>query len=95
VNPVDVSHDPAFGPEHFDREIHAIFETWARVELEAAGLKKQIRDVKTASSYASQNALTAHFGMGKAEKIDRLTVRRPGKVQMFEGWPADRKLVIE
>jgi hypothetical protein len=71
------------------------FAVGARLELEAAGLKKQIRDVKTGSSYASQNALSAHFGLGKAEKVDRLTVRRPGKVQVFEGWPADRKVVIE
>jgi hypothetical protein len=71
------------------------FAIGARVELEAAGLKKQIRDVKAGSSYASQNALSVHFGLGKAEKVDRLTVRRPGKVQVFEGLPADRKIVIE
>ncbi len=71
------------------------FAIGARVELEAAGLKKQIRDVKAGSSYASQNALAVHFGLGKAEKVDRLTVRRPGKVQVFEGLPADRKIVIE
>jgi hypothetical protein len=70
------------------------FAIGARLELEAGG-KKQIRDVKTASSYASQNALAVHFGMGKADKVDRLTVRRPGKVQVFEGLPADRRLVIE
>jgi hypothetical protein len=70
------------------------FAIGARLELEAAG-KKQIREVKTASSYASQNALSVHFGMGKADKVDRLTVRRAGKVQMFEGWPADRRVVIE
>jgi enediyne biosynthesis protein E4 len=70
------------------------FAIGARLELEAGG-KKQIRDVKTASSYASQNALAVHFGMGKADKVDRLTVRRPGKVQVFEGWPADRRMVIE
>ncbi len=70
------------------------FAIGARLELEAGG-KKQIRDVKTASSYASQNALAVHFGLGKADKVDRLTVRRPGKVQVFEGWPADRRMVIE
>jgi hypothetical protein len=71
------------------------FAIGARLELEAGGGRKQIRDVKTGSSYASQNALAVHFGMGKAAKVDRLTVRRPGKVQAFEGLPADRKLVIE
>jgi hypothetical protein len=71
------------------------FAIGARLELEAAGLKKQIRDVKAGSSYASQNALAAHFGLGKAEKVDRLTVRRPGKVQVFEGLPGDRRIVVE
>jgi hypothetical protein len=71
------------------------FAIGARLELEAGGGRKQIRDVKTGSSYASQNALAVHFGLGKAAKVDRLTVRRPGKVQVFEGLPADRKLVIE
>ena len=66
----------------------------ARLELEAGG-RKQIRDVKTASSYLSQNALAVHFGTGKSEKIDRLTVRRPGRVQVFEGLPADRRIVVE
>jgi len=71
------------------------FAIGARVELETAGLKKQIRDVKAGSSYASQNALAVHFGLGKAATLDRLTVRRPGKVQVFEGLPADRKIMIE
>jgi hypothetical protein len=70
------------------------FAIGARVELEAGG-KRQIRDVKTASSYLSQNALAVHFGLGKSEKVDRLTVRRPGKVQVFEGVPGDRRVVVE
>ena len=70
------------------------FAIGARLELVAGG-KTQIRDVKTASSYASQNALAVHFGLGKSATVDRLTVRRPHKVQIFEGWPADRKMVIE
>jgi hypothetical protein len=71
------------------------FAIGARLELEAGGLRKQIRDVKTGSSYASQNALAVHFGVGKAEKVDRLTVRRPGRVQVFEGLVVDRRVVVE
>ncbi|HEY8020475.1 MAG TPA: CRTAC1 family protein [Thermoanaerobaculia bacterium] len=71
------------------------FGIGARVELEAAGLKKQIRDVKAGSSYASQNALAVHFGLGKAATADRLTIRRPGRVQVFEKVPADRRIVVE
>jgi hypothetical protein len=66
----------------------------ARLELEAGG-KKQIRDVRTASSFLSQNALAIHFGLGKNAKADRLTVRRPGKVQVFVGLPANRRVVLE
>ena len=69
------------------------FGIGARVEVEAGG-KKQIRDVRTASSYLSQNALTAHFGLGKADPVDRLTVRRPGKVQVFLGLPANRRVIL-
>jgi hypothetical protein len=70
------------------------FAVGARLELEAMG-KKQIREVKTGASYASQSALSVHFGLGKGEKVDRLTVRRPGRAQVFEGVPADRRIVIE
>jgi hypothetical protein len=55
----------------------------------------QIRDVRTASSFQAQNALAAHFGLGKSDAADRLTVRWPGgKVQVFAGIPADRRIVI-
>ncbi len=70
------------------------FAIGARLELETGG-KRQIRDVKTASSYLSQNALSVHFGLGKATSVDRLTVRRPGNVQVFENLPANKRLVIE
>ncbi len=70
------------------------FAIGARLELEAGG-KRQIRDVKTASSYLSQNALTVHFGLGKAETIDRLTIRRPGRVDVFRNLPANKRLVVE
>jgi len=66
----------------------------ARLELEAGG-KKQVHDVRTASSFLSQNALAVHFGLGKNAKVDRLTVRRPGKVQVFVGLPANKKVVLE
>jgi hypothetical protein len=70
------------------------FGIGARLELEAGG-KKQIREARTASSYESQNALAVHFGLGKSAKVDRLTVRRPGKVQVWNGLPANRRIVIE
>ncbi|HEV8579058.1 MAG TPA: CRTAC1 family protein [Thermoanaerobaculia bacterium] len=70
------------------------FGIGSRLELESGG-KRQIRDVKTASSYLSQNALAVHFGLGKSDKVDRLTVRRPGKVQVFMGLPVNRRIMVE
>ena len=70
------------------------FGIGARLELESGG-KRQIRDVKTASSYLSQNALAIHFGLGKTETADRLTIRRPGRVDVFRNLPANRRLVME
>lgn len=66
----------------------------ARLELTVGG-KTQVRDVRTSSSFESQNALAAHFGVGKAAAADRLTVRWPsGKVQVFNQLPAGRKVRI-
>lgn len=66
----------------------------ARLELTAAG-RKQEREVRTASSYLSQNALAAHFGLGPAPQADRLTVRWPdGQLQAFHSLPANRRLAI-
>jgi hypothetical protein len=70
------------------------FGVGARLELESGG-KRQIRDVKTGASYASQSALSVHFGLGRSATVDRLTVRRPGNVQIFTGLSANRRLVIE
>ncbi|MDX1997506.1 MAG: CRTAC1 family protein [Thermoanaerobaculia bacterium] len=59
------------GPGH---NRHAI---GARLELTAPGLRRQVREVRTASSYASQNARAAHFGLAGADKAE-LVVKWPG-----------------
>ena len=43
----------------------------------------QIDEVRSGGSYYSQNALTLYFGIGKAERVDRIEVR----------WPAGEKQV--
>jgi hypothetical protein len=48
----------------------------ARCTIEAGG-RRQIADVGSGGSYYSQNSLTLYFGIGKAEKIDRIEVRWP------------------
>lgn len=48
----------------------------ARLELAAGGVT-QVREVRTATSYQSQSALAAHFGLGGAAAAERLAVRWP------------------
>ncbi len=49
----------------------------ARVTVEA-GAKKWIDEVRSGESFYSQNSMILHFGLGPAEKVDRVTVRWPG-----------------
>lgn len=66
----------------------------ARVELEAGG-RRQVREIRTGTSYLSQSALTLHFGLGTAAQADRLTIRWPdGKVQMLTGVPSGSRVVV-
>ena len=61
-----------------------------RLTLEAGG-RRQIREIGAGSSYLSQNAPEAIFGLGGSATVERLTVRWPsGLVQRFENLPADR-----
>jgi hypothetical protein len=48
----------------------------AKVELEAAG-RRQIREVRSSSSFYSSSGLRLHFGLGRAERIERIRVRWP------------------
>lgn len=52
----------------------------ARIRLQAEGLT-QIREIDGGNGYAGESTRRAHFGLGKATKIDRLEIRWPsGKV---------------
>ena len=65
----------------------------ARLELTSQGTT-QVREIRTASSYLSQNALSAHFGLADSEEA-ALTVRWPsGKVQVLRSLPPNRRLHI-
>jgi hypothetical protein len=50
----------------------------ARVTLEAGGLVQR-REVTSARGYLSQSELPVTFGLGKATKIDRVTIEWPGR----------------
>jgi len=63
----------------------------ARLTLTAGDLR-QTREVILGDGYGSQNSLRQHFGLGRASRVDTLTVRWPrsGRVQTFRDVPVDR-----
>ncbi|MBI3722604.1 CRTAC1 family protein [bacterium] len=68
----------------------------ARVVVEAGG-KKQMRELTTTAGYLSGLTKVLHFGLGEAEKIDRVTVTWPGPsraVQTFEGIGRDQLVTL-
>jgi tetratricopeptide (TPR) repeat protein len=61
-----------------------------RLIAEAAG-RSQWREINAGSSYLSQNAPEAIFGLGTSDRVAQLTVRWPsGATQVFRDLPADR-----
>ena len=54
-----------------------VFAIGARVVLVAEG-NRHVREVRSGSSYVSQNDLRLHFGLGDATRVDRVEVRWPG-----------------
>jgi hypothetical protein len=55
----------------------------ARIRLEAGGLA-QIREIDGGNGYAGESTRRAHFGLGKATKIERLEIRWPsGKLEQI------------
>jgi hypothetical protein len=66
----------------------------AAIEVETASAR-QVRRLFTAAGYMSANEPLAHFGLGEAETLERLTVRWPsGHVQAFEGLAADQLYTV-
>jgi len=63
----------------------------ARVTIDSGG-SRQMREVVGGGSYYSHSSLALHFGLGGAEKIERLEVRWPaGGAQVWENLKANRK----
>jgi hypothetical protein len=66
----------------------------ARLTLTSGG-RRQIREIKSGSSYLSQNDLRAHFGLGRATMVERLDVRWPnGKTDTLRNVQANAILTI-
>jgi hypothetical protein len=61
----------------------------ARLTLEAGG-RSQIREVNAGNGFGGQSSLVQHFGLGAAQKVERLTVRWPdGSRQTWSALPVD------
>jgi len=67
----------------------------ARVEVHT-GEARQVAEIRTAGGYQSAVPPIAHFGLGAAERADKLVVRFPsGREVVREGVAADALVVIE
>ncbi len=55
----------------------------ARVELTAGG-RRQVQEVRSSSSYLSQNDMRLHFGLGDAKRVDQITVHWPTRDRLVE-----------
>lgn len=62
----------------------------ARVTVTVGGLH-QMEEVRSGSSYCSQNDLRLYFGLGKATHVDRVEIRWPGgRVETLQNVPSDQ-----
>jgi hypothetical protein len=67
----------------------------ATLFLESNG-KRQRRDIYTGGSFASHSDQRAHFGIGEAEKVERLEVRWPsGGIQVINDLPVNKFIEVE
>jgi len=66
----------------------------ARVEIEAAG-RTQIGEVRSGGSYLSHNDMRIHFGLGSAQRVDRVRIRWPdGKTETLSGMKTGQYVTI-
>jgi hypothetical protein len=61
----------------------------------ATGTRTQMRELRSGTSYQSQNALELHFGLAKATRADRIEVRWPdGQRSTHRNVPADQTVSL-
>jgi len=66
-----------------------------RLTLTASG-KRQVREVVSGSSYLAQNDLRAHFGLGAAQRAERLEIRWPdGSTEAVENLSANQVVTVQ
>ena len=67
----------------------------ARIYVTTGSLT-QMHELRSGSNYVSQQPCEAHFGLGTATTVDRLTVVWPdGEVDLFHDIPSNRFLFLE
>jgi hypothetical protein len=65
-----------------------------RLTLTTGG-RQQVREVQSGSSYLAQNDLRAHFGLGRAERAERLEIRWPdGSIEVVENLAANHLVTV-
>ena len=66
----------------------------ARLTLTTGG-RRQLREVQSGSSYLTQNDLRAHFGLGAANRSERLEIRWPsGATEVVQDLPANHVFTV-
>ena len=62
----------------------------------STGERRQVREVQSGSSYLAQNDLRAHFGLGGAERAERLEIRWPdGSTEVVENLAANHLITVQ
>ena len=65
-----------------------------RIEIEAAG-RRQVSEVRSGSSFLGHNDIRVHFGLGKAARVDRISLRWPsGTVQELRDIAVNQVLTV-
>jgi hypothetical protein len=65
-----------------------------RLTLTTGG-RRQLREVQSGSSYLAQNDLRAHFGLGAANRAERLEIRWPnGATEVVRDLPANHVITV-
>ena len=65
-----------------------------RVEIESGG-RNQMTEVRSGGSYLGHSDMRVHFGLGAADRADRITLRWPsGAVQELRNVAANQVLTV-
>jgi hypothetical protein len=66
-----------------------------RLTLTTSG-RRQVREIVSGSSYLAQNDLRAHFGLGQAQRAERLEIRWPdSSIEVVENLAANQIVTVQ